>query len=312
MATVNHDLVQIAQMIFMDRYVTAAYHFFDFTAVALAAECSWQDWLVGYEAAQLAFYGFVPGMNTHSERAGQFLPRMFLGLRWANIPAGSVWRGTATLTVRASVTAAGLHDVPQTVRIYASDRPVAPVIARDNVNDGTFTDPQYVPLPTPSAGPKKILLTSQPFPNGFALDAGLGQDISFTFDATLLNHVFRNPAWNGGLVMFMETERLPFNTAGGGGETAMFNIHSPASLPGTPVGRITVDQVVMPFYQGRSYSGQASSRFDVCPRCGQLSLREKWVRDGLTMKLVCPRCYDPPIPRRRPPMPVRPGTNEGN
>lgn len=54
-----------------------------------------------------------------------------------------------------------------------------------------------------------------------------------------------------------------------------------------------------------------SSRPDFCPRCGQVSLRETWVRDGVTKTLVCPDCYDPPdLSRHRRPRKPRRLINE--
>lgn len=58
------------------------------------------------------------------------------------------------------------------------------------------------------------------------------------------------------------------------------------------------------------------SRLDRCPRCGNLSLRSRWVRDGFAHGLrVCQDCYDPTRPEdiERPDPPERtPLRNEDN
>jgi hypothetical protein len=63
---------------------------------------------------------------------------------------------------------------------------------------------------------------------------------------------------------------------------------------------------------GRSGDVHAQSRVDECFKCGTLSLREKWIKDGWTKRLVYPDCYDPPDPLedRRPVISEGPGLNE--
>lgn len=47
------------------------------------------------------------------------------------------------------------------------------------------------------------------------------------------------------------------------------------------------------------------SRPDFCPRCGNPTFREDWVRDGYTKSRVCTECYDPPDPGIAPSAPAR-------
>jgi hypothetical protein len=55
----------------------------------------------------------------------------------------------------------------------------------------------------------------------------------------------------------------------------------------------------LPEFTGLVGHGPGISRADRCPRCGQPSLRETWIRDGYKKILVCPPCWDPPSVRRR-------------
>lgn len=63
------------------------------------------------------------------------------------------------------------------------------------------------------------------------------------------------------------------------------------------------------FLTGKVGPWQAHSRVDRCPKCGEITLREKLSEDGWNEgMLVCARCWDPPEPR---PLFTRPRERKG-
>jgi hypothetical protein len=51
---------------------------------------------------------------------------------------------------------------------------------------------------------------------------------------------------------------------------------------------------VVPSFTGLEGPVHAEGRADYCPKCGQYSTRDLWVRDGYLRIMVCQGCYDPP------------------
>jgi hypothetical protein len=65
-------------------------------------------------------------------------------------------------------------------------------------------------------------------------------------------------------------------------------------------------------FTGLSGPHLAEGRADECPKCGNRTTRDTWVRDGWTNMLVCGRCVDPEDPVGKTRMPSeRTGVNEG-
>jgi hypothetical protein len=73
----------------------------------------------------------------------------------------------------------------------------------------------------------------------------------------------------------------------------------------------TLTSTITPAFTGLEGPVHATGRADHCPKCGQFSTRDLWLRDGYLKVFVCESCYDPPdeygrvVPRAE-----TPGVNE--
>jgi hypothetical protein len=151
---------------------------------------------------------------------------------------------------------------------------------------------------------------SLPVPNDLG-DADYNR--TFVLDQSaidIVNSLILHNEWNGRLC-FLLTCRAHSNAVGPGVIASAIVYGSFAELLVKKPQLIT-DYTEIPYSTGRSTprARSARSRMDICFRCGQISLREDWVRDGLTGRMVCARCYDPPDPPPKPHAPPPRGANE--
>lgn len=118
--------------------------------------------------------------------------------------------------------------------------------------------------------------------------------VSLTIDMDLIRF-YTHQGWSGEFLVSIFTE--------GGTFTAL----------GSTVGLVRTS--VPEQLSGLANQPPGLSRADRCPRCGQPSLRETWIREtgdrsGYTGSLVCPSCWDEPFHERRGPDPEPPPIKE--
>ncbi len=116
-----------------------------------------------------------------------------------------------------------------------------------------------------------------------------------TIDLDSLYPVYRQSNWNGRLNFFFQHT----------GQAIGINFYS-----GDSAFPPRIETVELPFLTGVEKYVDARSRVDRCPRCGEITIREKLIQDGFISGnyLVCKECWDPedvvarPIPPDLPPI----------
>lgn len=92
----------------------------------------------------------------------------------------------------------------------------------------------------------------------------------------------------------------PYHRASGFQGAMAFSVHWAATsaqtlllteFPNTGMPTLVTEE--LPEITGLEGPWKAEARADRCPKCGTLSTRDTWVRDGYTKMMVCPNCWDP-------------------
>ncbi len=169
------------------------------------------------------------------------------------------------------------------------------VRVRSELDPGAFADGN---LPETGEG-----ITLATFTDPFALAATATFTIPLAAGAN--STAFRNN---------FDTVASRFGRAGWVGRVALSITDTLAAPVAVVATGATLAVGAVPAISGLDGPGSGRSRPDACPKCGDISLRETWVRDGYTRMMVCPNagCWDPPdLVGRRTPRPRRPLINEG-